>query len=440
MGKSKKIWILPTLVFILLLGFFLRFHNYDKFPRHGATFDEFAWTWQGISLWQNHVPTSWSPHYQYKNYELKKFQGAWVRLVTPYLEHPPFFGLVAGGFALITGSKEMFDISLSQIRILSLILGVLSIFLVFVLARKLYGDFVGLLSALLYATIPSIVIGSRIVQNENFLIPIMLVIWLITLRYLESRKTWQRNLVAVLCGLLVLAKIPWSAVTLAVCLLLAKEKRWTDAFIIGLVAVGFFSLFFLYGWYYDWQTFVSLWGLQLARAKIGLGNVLALFTHPYLVDRLYPDGWIYFGWLATFILSLNFKRHFKLLIPLLAYFLIFVFAIPGVEAQGWYRSPFYPFLIIASAVVIKKILDQPGLLNLFFFFLIASSAFLWGWEEIFGISTTLFRTIVILGTASLLPSAFWQKNFTSLGKRATYFWLIIFLILNILSVLTHVHS
>lgn len=440
MGKSKKIWILSALIFTLLLGFFLRFHNYDKYPRHGATFDEFAWTWQGISLWQNHVPTSWSPHYQYKNYGLKKFQGAWVRLVTPYLEHPPLFGLVAGGFALITGSKEMFDISLSQIRILSLILGMFSIFLVFVLARKLYGEFVGILSALLYTTIPTIVIGSRIVQNENFLVPMMIIVWLLLLNYLETKKIWQRNLAAVLAGLLILAKIPWATVTLACCLLLAKEKRFKDTFVFGAIGIIIFSLFFLYGWHYDWQTFISLWGLQLARAKIGLGSVLALFTHPYLVDRLYPDGWIYFGWLATFILSLNFKRHRRLLIPILAYFLIFVLAIPGIEAQGWYRYPFYPFLIIASAVVIKEILDQPGLLNLFFFFLIASSAFLWGWEEVFGISNFMFRATVVFGTASLLPSAFWPKNFTNFGRKATYFWLIVFLILNVLAVFNHYQS
>jgi len=429
-----------SLVLILLLGFFLRFHNYEKYPRHGATFDEFAWTWQGISLWQKGVPTAWSPHDQYKNFEVKKFQGAWVRLVTPYLEHPPLFGLIAGGFAILTGSKELFDITLSQIRILSLVLGTSSIFLVFLLAKKLYGPPIGLLSALLYATVPTIVIGSRIVQNENFLIPMMLTVWLLILNYLKTKKVWQRNLVAVLCGLLILAKIPWSAVTLAVCLLLAKKKRWRDASVVGGTAIGFFSLFFVYGWYYNWSTFISLWGLQMTRAKIGLGNVLALFTHPYLVDRFYTDGWIYWGWLAIFILSLNFRKNFKLLIPLLAYFLIFIFAIPGIEAQGWYRYPFYPFLIIASAVLIKQMLVKSSLLNLFFFFIIASSAFRWGWEEIFGISNSLFRIIIIAGGLSLLPTAFWPQKFTTLGRNATCFWLGIFILLNILSSLSHTYS
>lgn len=422
------------------MGLGLRFHHYDRFPRHGATFDEFAWTWQGISLWQNRIPTSWSPHNQYRNYEIVKFQGAWVRLVTPYLEHPPLFGLITGGFALLTGSHDLFDITLSQIRILSLILGTLSIGLIFLLARELYDNFIGWLAALLYATIPTLVIGSRIVQNENFFIPMLLIIWLLLLKFLKNDKNWLRNLAAVLAGLLTFAKVPWAAVTVAGCLLLTKEKKFKDAFIFGLIASVIFSFYFIYGRYYDWQLFLSLWKLQTARANIGLGNVLALFTHPFLVDRIYPDGWIYWGWISVFILSLNFKKHFKLLIPLLAYFLIFVLAIPGIEAQGWYRYPFYPFLVIASAVLIKEIIDQPSLLNLLFFFLVTSSALHWGWEEIFGISNTIFRIIVILGSASFLPAAFWPEKFSRLGRRATYFWLLIFLILNIISVISHVHS
>jgi 4-amino-4-deoxy-L-arabinose transferase-like glycosyltransferase len=435
--KRLKVFLLAS---ILLLGFLLRFHHYDRFPRHGATFDEFAWTWQGISLWQTGVPTSWSPHSHYPHFELKKFQGAWVRLVTPYLEHPPLFGLLAGGFALLTGSKNLFDITLSQIRILSLIIGVTTIFLVYLLAKKLYGQKVGLLAALLYATIPTLVIGSRILQNDNFFVLAFLSVWLLLLEYLKTKKPWQRNLAAIFCGLLTLAKVPWATATIAVCLLLTKEKRWKDCFLVGLIALAFFSLFFFYGRHYDWPTFISLWGLQTARAKIGLGSVLALFTHPYLVDRIYPDGWIYFGWLSIAVLSLKFKKHAKLLIPFLAYFLVFVLAVPGIEAQGWYRYAFYPFLTIAAAVLIDKIINKPGFFNLIFFFLVASSAFHWGWEEVFGISNSLFRATVLLGTASFLPGIFWPKQLAKLTKRATVFWLAVFVILNIISVLNHVHS
>ena len=428
------------LVGIIFLGFLLRFHHYDQCPRHGATFDEFAWTWQGMSLWQTGIPTSWSPHPQYKNFQIKNFQGALVRLVTPYLEHPPLFGLIAGGFALITGSKQLFDIALGQIRVLALVLGTTSIWLVFLVAKKLYGVIIGLLSAMLYATAPTIVIGSRIVQNENFFIPVFLIIWLIILNYLESQKPWQRNLAAVLAGLLTLAKIPWAAATVALCLLMASKKRFKDMLIIGAIALSIFSLYFIYGAVYDWSTFINLWGLQTARAKIGLGNTLALFTHPYLLDRLYPDGWLYWGWLSLAILSTKFKKHSLLLIPVIAYFLVFILAIPGIEAQGWYRYPFYPFLMIAGAAVLEKIIKKPSLLNLAFFFLIAATAWHWGWEEIFGMPNWLFRAIVLLGFASFLPTLWWPEKFPRLARRATHFWLVIFILLNIASVVAHVHS
>lgn len=428
------------LILIIGLGFLLRFHRYDQFPRHGATFDEFAWTWQGISLWQTGIPTSWSPHPHYPNYEIKKFQGALVRLVTPYLEHPPLFGLIAGGFALLTGSSQMFDISLSQIRVLALIIGTTTIWLVYSLGRKLYHPSVGLLAALFFATIPTIAVGARLVQNDNFFTLAFLGVWLLALNYLETKKPWQRNLLAIICGLLILAKIPWATATIAVCLLFGLHRRWRDCLIVGSVALAIFSLFFVYGYFYDWPTFFGLWSLQTARAKIGLETTLSLFTHPYLVDRLYPDGWIYFGWLSIALLGLNFKKHAKLLIPILAYFLVFITAIPGIEAQGWYRYPFYPFLIIAAALTVINMAKKPSLLNLIFFFLISASAFHWGWRDIFGMSNSLFRLVILLGLISFLPAVFWPKKFTRLGQKSTYFWTAIFVILNVISIINHVHS
>src|SRR3989344_8727065 len=114
------------LVLILILGFVLRSHNLNTWPRLGATFDEYAWTWLGINLIQNRVPESWSPHPQYEKRKLIVYQKAYFYLVKPYLEHPPLFGLVAGSFALVSGVKDIYHVDLQHIRGLALLLGVLS--------------------------------------------------------------------------------------------------------------------------------------------------------------------------------------------------------------------------------------------------------------------------------------------------------------------------
>src|SRR3989344_1320815 len=106
---SNKL-IFVFFIFILLLGFLLRNYNLYTWPREGATFDEYAWTWLGINLIQKKIPLSWSSQPQYKNQKIIIYRDASFSLVMPYLEHPPLFGLVAGGFALVNGTKDMYDI------------------------------------------------------------------------------------------------------------------------------------------------------------------------------------------------------------------------------------------------------------------------------------------------------------------------------------------
>src|SRR3989344_4151727 len=179
------------LALILILGLYLRSYNLNTWPRLGATFDEYAWTWLGINL------------IQYENKKAIIYQKTHFVLVKPYLEHPPFFGLVAGSYALINGAKDMFDVDISRIRGLALILGVLSIFILYVFAAEVYGYKIGLLSSFIYATIPTIVIGSRIVENENFFIPFFLLSLFLIVKFVKTKNPWFRNICALVCGLLI---------------------------------------------------------------------------------------------------------------------------------------------------------------------------------------------------------------------------------------------
>src|SRR3990167_1703540 len=171
--NSKRLLLL-FLGFILLISYLLRADNLYTWPRKGATFDEYAWTWQGINLIKNGIPISWSPHPQYTDKKLVIYQDTAFYVVKPYLEHPPVFGLVAGSYAMLNGASDMYQLSLEDIRGLALLLGVLSVFILFVLLAEIYDKKVAVLGAILYATVPSVVIGSRLVQNENFFIPLWL--------------------------------------------------------------------------------------------------------------------------------------------------------------------------------------------------------------------------------------------------------------------------
>lgn len=431
---KKKALLLFIIVF---LGFVLRYQNYTTIPRHGATFDEFAWTWLGINLIKEHAPISWSPHPQYEIRKEIKYQGAAFLIVRPYLEHPPLFGIVAGSFALLNGVKDMYHVSLDKIRPLALILGTLSVLMIFLLMRELYGLNTALISSLLYATIPTIVIGSRIVQNENFLIPIWIFVLYLLVLYLKTQKKWLRNLVAVVSGMLILAKVPWFAVSLSLVLILAYKKKWKDSFLIIGTSIVFFSLFIAYGAYFDKELFFNLWKLQLSRYDISFIGAYSLFTKPLLVDRYFLDGWIYFGFISIFLLAKEFKSHVFILFPFMAYFLVFIFAIPDEPGHGWYRYPFYPFFIASISLFLKENFLKNHLLSFFFLTFVGLSLFQVTWVPSFGFSYAVLRIVIIVLALTLLSLFIQTKNATRLVRVISFALFLLLIFLNMWSIIIY---
>ena len=421
---------------ILILGLWLRSDKLYIWPRLGATFDEYAWTWLGMNLIQNKIPESWSRHPQYKNSKSIIYQKVPFVLVKPYLEHPPLFGLVAGSYALANGANSMFDVDLFKIRGLALILGVLSIFILYVFAAQVYGYKIGLLAAGIYAAVPTIVVGSRLVQNENFFIPLFLTSLYLISKYLKNGNSLFRNLAAIICGLLTLAKVPWIAGALAIVLILMYLRKYKDAFKFLAIVLPIFSLFFVYGMYFDSKLFIDLWLLQLQRYDIAFNSIFALFTSPYLADRFMIDGWIYFGWFSIFMLSIkDLKKNYMVLLPFLAYFAVFIFAIPNEASHGWYRYPFYPFLVVSTAIFLKEYFNKNHFLTFLFLIFTGMSLLQLSWQQSLGFSFIVFRSFLVLFGISLAP-LFLPKT-KSLSLFTSYVSLVIIFLLSIWSVLKY---
>lgn len=437
MSLSKKFFFIPLLA-ILILGFFLRSNNLNTWPRLGATFDEYAWTWLGMNLIQEGIPKSWSPHPQYENRKHLVYQGAAFFIVEPYLEHPPVFGLLAGSFALLRGANNMLDVTLPTIRPLALILGLISILLVYFFTKEIYGRNEAIISSILFASIPTVVIGSRIVQNENFFIPIWLLSILLIAKYLKNERVLFRNLAAILCGLLILAKIPWAAAGLSIILILLAVKKYNDAFKFCLLLIPIGFIYFLYGFYFDKDLFLSLWGLQLNRYDLTFNSIFALFQKPYLVDRFYTDGWIYFGWISLFLLFIkDVRKNLFIIIPVLSYFLVFLSAIPDEAGHGWYRYPFYPFLIISIALFIKEYFAKNWQLTFISLVFIGTSLFQLTWANVFGFSYIIFRASILGWMISLVPIFSKNTRLINIARWSSYVWLVVFILLNVWAVLLY---
>ena len=441
-----KKWVASLiLIGILLVGGLLRHHNLSVWPREGATFDEFAWTFQGVSILNSGVPISWSPHAAYTNKtEYFNPQGARFTLVKPYLEHPPLFGIVAGAFAKLQGIQTFDDVTIAKIRPLALFMGLVSIFAVFLLASSVYGNGIGLIASGMYAILPTVVIGSRLVQNENFFIPLFLFALYFAYRYIESasknKKLIPLNLIgtALICGLLPLAKMPWITASIAVIGMFIFSKKWKAAGIVLGVTGAFLGAWLIYGYSMDATLFGNLWKLQLARYDMAFDSLFILFRDPITADRLLVDGWIYFGWAAIIWLSAkDVKKHLPIIFGFLAYFAVFVFAIPSEAMHGWYRFPFYPFLAIAIAVFFKEHFNKNYLATALSFVVIGLSMFAGSWGKILGFSYPVFRTYLITVAIGALPALFTKLANKKVFRRINYLLLVGIVLLSIWTVVAY---
>lgn len=441
----KKWLVVCVLILILFVGGALRKNNLDVWPREGATFDEFAWVYQGVSILNTGTPVSWSPHAAYTNKtEYFNPQGTHFVLVKPYLEHPPLFGLVAGTFAKMRGVQTFDDVTITKIRPLGLVMGLVSIVAVFLLASAVYGNGVGLLASGVYAIIPTVVIGSRLVQNENFFIPLFLFALYFAYKYIEesgkNKKLMTLNLgvTALLCGLLPLAKMPWITASVAVTLMFLFEKKWKAAGIVLGTTLIFLAGWLIYGFSVAPALFSSLWKLQLARYDMAFDSLFILFRDPITADRLLVDGWIYFGWAAIiWLCTKDIKRNLPIVFGFLVYFAVFVFAIPSEPMHGWYRYPFYPFLAVAIAVFFKEHFNKNYLVTALSFVVIGLSMFAGSWGRVFGFSYPVFRTYLAVVAAGAIPGVVHDKKFEKISQCINYCLIGVILCLTIWTIVAY---
>lgn len=407
-------------------------------PRHGATFDEFAWTWLGINILTKGEPISWSSQPQYTNRFHLLYQGAAFWIVKPYLEHPPLFGLIAGGFAIARGARSMYDVTLHQIRPLALLMGTSTILLIMVYAYMLYGFPVAIVSGLIYAVSPTTVIGSRIVQNENFLIPLWITSLLLLRLYISKKKSYYYYISVGIASILPLAKVPWVVVPISVAMILSYFGYWKKAIITGIVSLLVFCTYIFYGLFLDNELFIKLWTLQLARYDIHFHGVFSIITRPLLVDRYYIDGWVFASWLSLACLFCRtLKKYIFIIVPIVSYMLIYIVGIPDEPAHGWYRYPFLPFLILSLGIMFVEEYRHMTVYSLLSILIIGLAVLGNSAEVAFGFSYVQYRIFILTVAVSVLVPVWFKKEITY-SRYVVPTWLLLLSCMSIWSIIMYI--
>ncbi|MDO8269606.1 MAG: glycosyltransferase family 39 protein [Candidatus Levybacteria bacterium] len=362
--KNKASKFNFAVIFILLLGLFLRIHNYTQSPPRGSSSDEYSYSFMGVSLLTKGVPTTWSNLQAYEKFGSKRqnltIDNIYFPLVTPYFDHPPLNGILVGGWALLNGENTFEKVTTRTIRQVPIFLGMISSLLLFLLTLNLYGKKTAVWALLIYSCSTIIVMNTRFVFAENLVTPLLLLSLLILVVVKKNLSIKQILLLSLLSGLAFWAKEFGLVVFFTTLSILIYEKtKWKYIALFTIFSIFLMSLYLLYGYLYNWELYKAVIFTQSSRI-VGPNTLYTLFFHPIIVNKLYFDGWYLLGFVSFFAAFKNFSKNKFILLPSFIYFFIMLFFLNHEGEMGWYMITMFPFFSILTASLLVESIKKKG--------------------------------------------------------------------------------
>lgn len=423
---------------VLLVGLFLRLHNYSTYPQRGATSDEYYYAFLGTSLLTKNEPISWSAIPVYKEKTHLTIENLYFPIVSPNFDHPPLFGLLIGVWASFFNETDFTQIRLSTIRLVPIFLSTIASFFIFLIGRHLYGFKTGFWALLIYSTATIFVVNTRVVVAESLVTTLFLTALYLFLKFSKNFSYKTGILLSIICGLSFLSKVlgVFSFLTIFFLMLIKNvERKVILAF--GLAFLLFVIGFFLYGFYFGGsELFFQIQSYQAAR-EIGPQTLWVILTEPIIVNKVFMNGWYFLGIIAIFYVLLNYKKHEYIIVPSLVYFLLLLASLNQTDRHGWYMLPLYPFMAISIAELLKTTLEKKNWFIIIFLILIGVSHIELLYEVPFGLTPFVYRALLLLLIVPVGLTLFFKKEraYRLLGNM----WFYIFILGNIATTLYYKH-
>jgi len=368
----KVIVVLFSGLFISYLGFKLRLKDYAIYPVVGDTYDEHKAPFNGIGLLRDGIPTSWSWYPNYTDTPPRYINGGIFRLVKPWFDEPPLFSLMAGAYGLTQKIKDFDKVDIYLYRHPMVYVNAFNILLLFFLIYLVSGFWEAVAAGLIYASVPTMVLSSRLPISDNMVATFTLISLLFTVLYLKTNSKFFLFLLSLFSALSLQLKSTGVYVPVACTVILWSQKKFKPSMAIIFATIVSLILWFAYGYYYNWNLFLAIMQNSSGR-ELFAPTVIINLLHSFRIGEkvMGIDGWIIWGWIATasycFLKSPKKQtlRHFILPITIASY-LVF-FSIMSGHVKGWYRLPFYPLIAWASGSTLVRLIKSPSILPFFFF-------------------------------------------------------------------------
>lgn len=198
--EAKIYWIL--LIIILLIGFGIRFHG--ALVPHNYTFDEGVYVRLGMQMNKNLFNYSTIPLYnQYKKTQPNRKLPEHYK--SPLFVHPPLYSMFCALFISLNLNPQNDPMKVASV--VSVVFGSLSIFLIFLIGRYLYGNYlIGLIAAFFLMIDPVHWILSQKIWIESTLTFFVLLALLFYLKGIENNKWFKYA--GICSGFALLSKYP----------------------------------------------------------------------------------------------------------------------------------------------------------------------------------------------------------------------------------------
>lgn len=370
---KNKYFRISIFLLTLLFTFIIRAHNYDREPPFGHL-EEHLYAWSGLYLIETGTPVSWSALDYPQRAEIFRgkidFHGnpseAFVRLYKPWLDEPPVFSLIVGLFAHIYHADKNFLIPSSYIRLPVVVFSTLTSIMVFLIADLISGYWIAILAMLLYGTIPTLVISSRLAVAENLIALLYMLMIYLLIKFKENPNFKWLLPIPIIVGLAGLSKPTGFFLTPLAIFFVLKEKYFKSSIYILAITALFFLAFIVYGVHYDSQIFWKIFSTQGFR-PVGFSGLGWFFVSPAYDITTFIDTWYIFATLAGFFFVLVPNKSLKGVISLAFLYWLGVVLLTGGEQDllPWYRYPAFPLLAILAAWGIEYIYKNLNILTSF---------------------------------------------------------------------------
>jgi 4-amino-4-deoxy-L-arabinose transferase-like glycosyltransferase len=354
--------------------------------------------------------------------------------VRPYFDHPPLFSIPVGLLCSLAGAKGFLDCTLPVMRVIPILCSLAGLLLLYRLARAHQAsERAALLACLVYATVPVILLGHRLVKAENLLALLFMGAVLVLAE--EGRRPPRKAAIiaGVLSALALWTKATGVAVVATVLLMLAARRRWKDAAVVACIAGAGLALYLLYVSAYDLGLFLKVLQAQGTTKWVSLDAFQDLLGGKVVVKWFGRGTYL---WLLLAAGVAAFGRARALLLPIGVYAAVLCLNADHRVIYGWYRIPLYPFLCVAAGLYLDAMIEEADLFRALPFALSAvAGALLYALPEALGQSRPVAWLFAAAAILPFLPAMMREgEPGRRVARAGAGLLLLVFLLANVATV------